>query len=273
LVTGNNPPQGLVEFFQKWSPSVMLDGMIHGKQPTRVEARDRLQKLGDAALTLGRDIHAPGVLEALQAPPLGPFPNSMHPISALKEIHRRAVLILSSDPLLALEMQAYLHGIKQNAELAAQELGDSALSELWSDKRRASQHGGAELGAVLKEIAWSTRAAWSSSSSLTNETGKSKSGRGRALPLKAASPRAFCAAIVLEAWAHVHGGKYPAASSPKLAAAAEKYWLACGGTTDGWGDNRLEAWRPYFEKALEPSLEAVRTELRHHLSFTTRNVA
>ena len=60
-------------------------------------------------------------------------------------------------------------------------------------------------------------------------TGKAKKGRGKALPSGAISPKAFCALIVAETWAHLRGD-HPAPRNQQAAAAADAYWRASGGT-------------------------------------------
>jgi hypothetical protein len=79
------------------------------------------------------------------------------------------------------------------------------------------------------------------------------------------SPRACCAATILEAWAHFHDGKYPAASNLQLAAAAEEYWRMCGGVAKDWGDGHLKTWRPYFKEASKPALAEIRKKLRRNV--------
>jgi hypothetical protein len=100
---------------------------------------------------------------------------------------------------------------------------------------------------------------------LTGSGGKTKAGAGRALPPMGSSPQAFCAAVVLEAWAHIHHGNYPAPSNEHLATIANELWRASGGLAFGWGDSRLPAWRPYFKQALEPPLAKTRNELKRHI--------
>jgi hypothetical protein len=105
---------------------------------------------------------------------------------------------------------------------------------------------------------------------LTTKGGKAKSGRGKAQLPGTYSPKIFCAVVIAEAWKFLHG-KYPASVSKKAAEAAEAYWLVSGGATAGWGNDRLGAWRPYFEKARRPEVANERAKCLRILSILGRN--
>jgi hypothetical protein len=108
------------------------------------------------------------------------------------------------------------------------------------------------------------------SPALSTQAGKTKAGRGKALPPDAFAPKTFCAALVAETWAYLHGD-YPKPRNRKAAAAADAYWRASGGGATGWGNDQLNAWRPYFSKAREPAVATVRAECRRHLVEAARN--
>jgi hypothetical protein len=267
LVAGESPPQWLAKHFQRWSSSVMLNGNVHTKQLGKAEARVRLKALSEAAELVGRELQDPVVFELLLAEEFGPMPNLAGIDSVLEEIRRRADETSSRLNLLGTGLDERLEDLSDATKLVAREFRDPALSEfLRAEQKIGPPSPTIELGALLKEIRRQADAALLSPY-LANEAGKTKAGASRALPPMASTPRAFCAAVILEAWAHFHNGEYPPASNLKLAAAAKEYWLACGGMADdGWGNNKLLAWRPYFEEALEPSLARIRKELRRHIT-------
>jgi hypothetical protein len=49
LIAGEAPPRWLMNYLQGWSPSVMVDGVVHAMQLGKAEARSRLRKLSEAA--------------------------------------------------------------------------------------------------------------------------------------------------------------------------------------------------------------------------------
>ena len=118
---------------------------------------------------------------------------------------------------------------------------------------------------VLRNIGERAKVA-ADSTAITTPTGTTKSGRGKALPPGAYTAKTFCAVIVAEAWKFLHG-KYPAPRNRKAAEAAQTFWLICGGTSGGWGDDPLGAWRPYFKKAMEPETVKERAECLRHLEL------
>ena len=115
------------------------------------------------------------------------------------------------------------------------------------------------IDAYLRDLgARATRAL--ASPELATAAGKTKAGKGVALPPGAVHAASFCAVIVVEAWKHVHGA-YPGPRNAKAAAAAEAYWTACGNTRNSWGANPLNAWRRRFEEAMSPSYDSPRGEI------------
>jgi hypothetical protein len=93
--------------------------------------------------------------------------------------------------------------------------------------------------------------------------GTTRSGRGKALPKGAISPKAFCAVIVAEAWAHVHGD-YPPRRSKRAAAAAHALWLSAGGMTSSSGSDPLAGWRYHFTEAQSKATKSYREDARRH---------
>jgi hypothetical protein len=156
------------------------------------------------------------------------------------------------------------------AELQQRELQDVVITEFLQTDDLGPILNLPSLIAALQDIQRRAQIALSSAS-LSTKSGKTKAGARRALPPNAGSPRAFCAGAVLEAWAHFHGGKHPAASNLELATAADEYWRACGGIAEGWGQSRLKAWRPYFKEASTPPLAKIRKELRGHMLLSAEH--
>jgi hypothetical protein len=266
-IAGENPPRWLAKHLQRWSSSVMLDGNVHAKQFGKAEARTRLRKLSEAADLVGRELQDTVVAAPLLAEEFGPLPDKAGVETVLKEIGRRADDASSRLDLLGTGLDERLELLSDGLRLIARELQDPELSEfLRSEQIIGPQAPTKELDAFLKEIHRQANAALLSPY-LANETGNTKAGRSRALPPMASTPRAFCAAIILEAWAHFHDGEYPRASNhPPLWEAADAYWGACGGETGGgWLNGQLTAWRPYFKAAVKDSLAAVRREIRRHM--------
>ena len=271
LIAGENPPRWLARHLQHWSPSVFLDGNVQAKQLGRAEARARLQKLSEAAESVDRELNEDVIANCLIADEFGPLPDNVGLDRVLEEIRRRADIASSRLDLLATGLDERLGKLSDDAKLVAREIRDPALSEfLKAEEIIGPPAPIIRLVALLKEIKRQADAALLSPY-LANEAGQAKAGRGRALPPMASTPRAFCAAVILEAWAHFHDGKYPVASNHlRLWAAAEEYWRACGGVTEGgWDYGRPAAWRPYFAEASEPSLENIRVELRRTMKLSS----
>jgi hypothetical protein len=270
-IAGDNPPRWLAKHLQRWSSSIFLDGNVRAKQPGKAEARDRLQKLSEAVGLALRELHDPDVIPLLLAEKFGPLSDNAGFDAVLREIQRRADAASSHLGLLGTGLDARLEDLSDALKLIVRELQDPELSAFLKSEQTAGATT-AQLGGLLKEIERQADAALLSPH-LANESGQTQAGRGRALPPMASSPRAFCAAVILEAWAHFHDGEYPVASNHNpLWAAAEEYWRACGGVTKGgWKYGRPAAWRPYFKEASEPPLAETRKELQRHTKLSSEH--
>jgi hypothetical protein len=269
LVAGENPPQWLINHLHRWSSSVFLDGNVHARQLGKAEARNRLRELRSAVELIDREIRDPITSELWPAEEFGPMPTNASMDAVLREIRRRVDIASLRLDLLGTGLDERLEQLSDAAGLVTREFQDPELSEFLRAEQRAPPSENAEFGTALKEIGRQAGSALSSAY-LATKAGKTKAGPGRALLPAASSPRSFCAAVILEAWAHFHDGKYPGASNPHLAAAAEEYWRLCGGTTNPWSDRAdkdktLGAWKPYFKEASEPSSATIRKELRRHI--------
>ena len=271
MLAGKNAPRWLAKHLQRTSASVFLDGNVHAKQPGRSEARARLERLSEAADSVRREVHDPVIFELLVANEFGPMPNNAGIDTVLEEIRRRADIAGSRPNVLATGLDERLENLSTGAELVAREIRDTALSEfLKAEEIVGPPAPTIDLDALLQEIKRQADAAISSAY-LTNKAGKTKAGAGRAIPPEAISPQAFCAAVVLEAWAYFHDGVYPRASNhAQLWEAAEEYWRASGGGKR-WTSVQSILWRPYFEEAARPTLQRLRGELRRHMKLSSQD--
>jgi hypothetical protein len=271
LIAGENPPRWLAKHLQRSSASVFLDGNVHAKQLGRAEARSRLQMLSPATDLVQREVYDPVIFEILVTDEFGPMPDNAGIDTVLEEIRRRADVASSRPNLLDTGLDDRLGHLSVSAKLVAREIRDSALSEfLRAEEITEPQPPTTGLDVWLKEIKRQADAALSSSY-LANKVGKTKAGAGRALPSGASSPRACCAAVVLEAWAPFHDGDYPRGSNhPRLWAAAVEYWRACGGNKR-WDYGQPLLWGPYFKEAAESSLDDFRSGLRRNMKLSAKD--
>lgn len=91
--------------------------------------------------------------------------------------------------------------------------------------------------------------------------GKTKRGRGKAMFRTAPLPKSFCALVIAETWLFVRRRR-PAPRNQEAAAAAQAYWLACGGAAKGWGADPRTGWSHYFREARSGSMRVMRAEVR-----------
>lgn len=84
-----------------------------------------------------------------------------------------------------------------------------------------------------------------SSSRLASADGKTKRGPGKPKIPDIFDARTLCAARIVEMWRFFRK-EVPGIGNRAAAAAAQAYWLACGGKSDGYGDP-LNGWYDYFK--------------------------
>jgi hypothetical protein len=159
------------------------------------------------------------------------------------------------------KMKKRMNEIQDAATVLLHMLGDVPIKEFLEVEGRLKIENVGGLEHVLKGVSEGAKIAAESLASTA--TGATKPGRGKAVPRSAISPKAFCALIVAEAWAHLHGD-YPAPRNQQAAAAAQALWLSVGGTTSSWGSDPLTGWTYYFTEARSESAEALRKETRRH---------
>ncbi len=267
LIAGENPSRGLVKYLRDWSSSVMLDIAVQSRQPSKAEVYARLKKLIANVEAALQELRDPAVVAFLNFADLEPIPIPAAGMEQrLQRWSVRITLLGSIPPAGGLELSIKLFKLVEGIELIRRELEQPALTE-FLEIDDPGPLPTASLVSALKEIAGRAQYALSSPC-LVDKTGHAKSGSGRALPPMGSSPRAFCAAVIIEAWTHAHDGNCPAPSNEGLAKAANEYWQACGGVAEGWGDTRLKSWRPYFRQAATPPLAKIRKELRRYILLT-----
>jgi hypothetical protein len=86
---------------------------------------------------------------------------------------------------------------------------------------------------------------------LTSADGKTKRGPGKPKVPDIFDARTLCAARIVEMWRFFRK-EVPGIGNLEAAAAAQAYWLACGGKSDGYGDP-LNGWYDYFKIVRENS--------------------
>jgi hypothetical protein len=86
-----------------------------------------------------------------------------------------------------------------------------------------------------------------SSPQLVGKAGKTKRGPGKPDVPDVFDAKTHCAARIFEAWRFVNG-RETGISNLKAAEAAQAYWLASGGASNGYGDPR-NGWYDYFKVA------------------------
>jgi hypothetical protein len=156
------------------------------------------------------------------------------------------------------EIVGLLTEIEDAAWLLGNALSDQSIREFLENSHLGSIDYAARLESDLTDFALRIAAA-KASPALSSKKVDARPGRGRALPPDAVTPHVYCAAMIGEAWKFVHE-RYPAPSNRKAAAAAEALWRlskipygadAAKDERIGWGNDKLNGWRPHFRTALE----------------------
>ena len=104
----------------------------------------------------------------------------------------------------------------------------------------------------------------STSPTLINREGKTKAGRGRALPDGAVTAQTFCALLIAETWKWFNGD-YPPPRNRRAAEAVDLYWRLSGGEVLSVGEDRFATWRKFFMKIPTLKVEDDIKEYRRHL--------
>jgi hypothetical protein len=90
--------------------------------------------------------------------------------------------------------------------------------------------------------------------------GKARRGRGKPKVPNLFDAKTLCAARIVDLWKHFRGSE-PGLGNLKCADAAQAYWLASGGRSEGYGDP-LNGWYDYFKIVRENEQTAGLIRLR-----------
>jgi hypothetical protein len=162
------------------------------------------------------------------------------------------------------EMREKLTKVGEAASLLIKALGSTAIVEfldLEADRLLAT----GDAQATLVDIRDRAAAAYRSSA-LVDSRGRTKAGRGRALPKAGISAKTYCALLIAEAWLYFNGN-YPLPRNKQAQKAADIYWRLAGGE-EHLGTDKLIAWRPHFREASgdqSAETKSSRAEYQRHL--------
>jgi hypothetical protein len=169
------------------------------------------------------------------------------------------------------EMRANLTQVEEAASLLIEALGSPAMVEFLNLGADQPLRAPGNLRASLVDIRNRAKAA-SRSSALVDFGGRTKAGRGRALPNAGISAQKYCALLIAETWLHFRG-EYPPPRNRQAAEAADIYWRLLGGERQSWGNDKLIAWRRHFQRALKhqsAEMDDLRAEYKRHLRESAR---
>lgn len=108
---------------------------------------------------------------------------------------------------------------------------------------------------------------------LVTNNGRIRRGAGRARQPGQTSAKIRCAAVISEAWAYFHDGKYPSATNVHACKAAELLFTShIASRRQSWG-NAPNGWKRYFSKMDRPELQDVRKEIRRVLALQSRHTS
>lgn len=167
------------------------------------------------------------------------------------------------------EMRRILAEVHSASGLLIRALGEAAVIEFLNSGPKGPLKGQGMLDALLRQLNVLSLDAVNSKL-LVDDSGKTRAGRGPAMPGTAFSSQAYCALLIAEAYRHF-AEKYPAPKNLTVAKAADLLWRLSAGERRSWGSNPLTAWRLYFKKALSletdklPESVTCREEMRRHL--------
>jgi hypothetical protein len=135
-----------------------------------------------------------------------------------------------------------LLAVERAVTILRRELEDPSIRNLLQAAKTSGRIGIAITS--LKDL--SDRAATARfSPALVGKSGKTKRGPGKPDVPDVFNAKALCAARMFEAWRFLNG-REPGIGNLKAAEATQAYWLACGGTSDGYGDP-LNGWYDHFK--------------------------
>ena len=145
------------------------------------------------------------------------------------------------------EMRAILTKVAEAASVLIKALRNSAIVEFLDLGADEPLRAPGNLLATLVDIR-DRAAAASRSAALVNSKGRTKAGRGRALPKAGISAKTYCALLIAETWLYFNGN-YPPPRNKQAEEAADIYWRLAGGERQSGGEDKLIAWRRHFQEA------------------------
>ena len=160
------------------------------------------------------------------------------------------------------EMRAILTKVAEAASVLVTALGSSAIVEFLDLGADEPLLAPGNLRAPLLDIR-DRAAAASRSPTLVDSKGRTKAGRGRALPKAGISAKTYCALLIAETWLYFRGD-YPPPGNKKAKEAANIYWRLAGGEGH-WGE---DTWRRHFREASgdqSAEIKSLRAEYQRHL--------
>ena len=168
-------------------------------------------------------------------------------------------------------MRAILTKVEEAASLLIGALGSTAIVEFLDLGADQPLPAPGNLQASLVDLR-NRAAAASRSSALVDSKGRTKAGRGRALPKAGISAQDILRTfdrrnlVVLQ-------GDYPPPRNKQAEEAADIYWRLAGGERQSWGNDKLIAWRRHFQEAAEDQsaeMKDLRAEYQRHLRELAR---
>lgn len=169
------------------------------------------------------------------------------------------------------EMRQMLAQISSAAGLLQRALSEGSVREFLDADPSTPMDSSGKFQMILGELLFrADRAA--RSPILDSRTGRTKAGRGPALPDGAISAQTYCALLIAETWKWFRG-EYPAPRNRQAARAVDLYWQLSGGQKQIWGNDPLSSWRHHFIKAQAIPAEKDRAEYRRHLLEANRAAA
>ena len=144
------------------------------------------------------------------------------------------------------ETRAILTKVAEAASVLIKALRSSAIVEFLDLGADEPLRAPGNLQAPLVDIR-DRAAAASRSRALVDSKGRTKAGRGRALPKAGISAKTYCALLIAETWLYFNGN-YPLPRNRQAEEAADIYWRLAGGKRH-LGIDKLIAWRGHFQKA------------------------
>ena len=167
-------------------------------------------------------------------------------------------------------MRASLAGAEDVASLLIRTVSSTAIVEfldIGAEKPLAAGNLKAMLADLRNRIIAASRA-----SALADSEGRTRAGRGRALPHPTISAQTYCALLIAETWLYFRD-VYPPPRNRQAAEAADIYWGLLGAERRTWGHDKLIPWRSHFQEAghdQSPKMAELRTEYQRHLRKSAR---